>query len=86
MKKPIYLYIELFMCCLTYSYIAILYSICQCTVPNLLSRKKKRRKGEKKISDTANGTDRTRPVEERRNRVSLRKQEAAGSRAESVVF
>lgn len=48
MKKPIYLYIELFMCCLTYSYIAILYSICQCTVPNLLSRKKKEERGRKR--------------------------------------
>lgn len=44
------------MCCLTYSYIAILYSICQCTVLNLLSRReKKEEKGEKKVSDTANG-------------------------------
>lgn len=57
MKKPIYLYIEFFMCCLTYSYIAILYSICQCTVLHFLSRggKKKEVKREEKISDTADG-------------------------------
>lgn len=93
MKKPIYLYIEFFMCCLTYSYIAILYSICQCTVLHFLSRgdkkKKRRRKGGGKDQWHSQwermGLDRLRKGEtgclwERR------RQQEAGSGAASVVF
>lgn len=79
MKKPIYLYIEFFMCCLTYSYIAILYSICQCTEP-FVHKKKEEEEEEKENSDTADrdGRDSTGRKKEKWG-VSLRGQEAAGS-------
>lgn len=75
------MYIEFFMCCLTYSYIAILYSICQCTVLNLLSRgKKKKKKGRKRSVTQPMGTDGTRPVEKEKQGVS---ESAGGCRKQS---
>lgn len=48
MKRPIYLYIELFMCCLTYSYIAIIQYLPMYSSKPFVQRRKKRRKGEEK--------------------------------------
>lgn len=62
------------MCCLTTAILQS-YSICQCTVQNLCPKKEE----EKRSITLSNKPDGTRPVEKRRNRVSLRAQEAVGT-------